>query len=414
MTPNRCDSLSLVRLVLDKAQIGGAILDVEALDRALAGRNDGLQIHHIYLTIDGRDEPVERIGRSRIIRHPIPYREDRLMADGPVLIATLRRTFLDVVQDHRPSLFVNHVPELPSGVFLSQLAKSLSMPVVALYHGGSRPAVMLDQEHVRSADVAIANVRATAGLADVMAAVSDSAAALLPMKRVLNVWTGADAAFFDPARVLGAASVDARPRVPTFLLAARIVPEKGHKLLLDASQILFERRVDHRILFVGSGRTPVCAAFERYLVDNGFRELARVVYDATQEQMVGLYAACDVAVLPGYHLEGCPRCLIEAALMERPVIATDSGGTREAFIPGTTGLLVPPGDAVALADAMHALATDPERRAAMGRAGRQFAAARFDLDALAARHEAIYAQFQRHSPATSPKHQDEEQHAHAG
>src|SRR5262249_44099514 len=91
-----------------------------------------------------------------------------------------------------------------------------------------------------------------------------------------------------------------------------------------------------------------------------------------------------------FHFEGCPRCLIEAGLMERPIVASDAGGAREAFVPGETGLLVPCGDAPALARALESLVRDPERRARMGRAGRRVASRQFDPDALAERHEAAY------------------------
>jgi len=77
-----------------------------------------------------------------------------------------------------------------------------------------------------------------------------------------------------------------------------------------------------------------------------------------------------LAVLPSTYGEGVPKTLLEAAACGRPLVAADVPGCREAVRPGETGILVPPHDVDALAEAIAALAADPERRAAMGQAGR--------------------------------------------
>lgn len=77
--------------------------------------------------------------------------------------------------------------------------------------------------------------------------------------------------------------------------------------------------------------------------------------------------------------------------MERPIVATDAGGVPEIVVHGECGLLVPPGDARAMADAVVALLRDPARALRLGRAARERAEARFDI----ARHvdavETVYA-----------------------
>ncbi len=77
-----------------------------------------------------------------------------------------------------------------------------------------------------------------------------------------------------------------------------------------------------------------------------------------------------IAVLPSTYGEGVPKALIEAASCGRPIVAADVPGCREIVRPGETGLLAPPRDVEALAEAIAALAGDPERRRAMGQAGR--------------------------------------------
>ena len=76
--------------------------------------------------------------------------------------------------------------------------------------------------------------------------------------------------------------------------------------------------------------------------------------------------------------------MLEAAACARPVVATDVPGCREAVRPGETGLLVPPHDIDALAEAIAALAADPALRASMGRAGRALIEQHF-TDAIVAR-----------------------------
>src|SRR5207344_1895044 len=90
-----------------------------------------------------------------------------------------------------------------------------------------------------------------------------------------------------------------------------------------------------------------------------------------------LYRGMDIYVLASYR-EGFPRSAMEAAAMRLPIVATDVRGCREVVDAGVTGVLVPARDSRALADAIGALAVDPERRVRMGAAGREKALREFD------------------------------------
>ena len=81
-------------------------------------------------------------------------------------------------------------------------------------------------------------------------------------------------------------------------------------------------------------------------------------------------AAADIFVLPS-RFEGLPMSVIEAMLTGLPVVATDVRGPAEQVVPEVTGLLVPPGDASALAAALRRLVADQALRARMGAAGRE-------------------------------------------
>jgi glycosyltransferase involved in cell wall biosynthesis len=94
-------------------------------------------------------------------------------------------------------------------------------------------------------------------------------------------------------------------------------------------------------------------------------------------------------VLPSYR-EGTPRVLLEAAACGVPAVATDVPGCREAVRHDVTGLLVPPRDARALAEAICALLADPVRCQTMGQAARRFVEQEFDDQVVADRYVALY------------------------
>jgi len=97
-----------------------------------------------------------------------------------------------------------------------------------------------------------------------------------------------------------------------------------------------------------------------------------------------VWGRAAIAVLPSTYGEGVPKTLLEAAACGRPLVAADVPGCREVVRPGETGILVPPHDVDKLAEAIAALAGDPARRAALGRAGRELVECRF-ADAIVAR-----------------------------
>jgi glycosyltransferase involved in cell wall biosynthesis len=108
------------------------------------------------------------------------------------------------------------------------------------------------------------------------------------------------------------------------------------------------------------------------------------------------YAAADVLVLPSVldsrnDTEGLGVVLLEAMSYGVPVIASRIGGIPDIVGDGATGLLVPPGDAGALAAALERLAVDPSLRARLGSAGREHVRAQFSWDRIVARWEECYA-----------------------
>jgi glycosyltransferase involved in cell wall biosynthesis len=168
------------------------------------------------------------------------------------------------------------------------------------------------------------------------------------------------------------------------LFAARLSTEKGVGTLLEAAR----RQPGMRIVVAGAGplETAVRAAA------NGTVAYAGQVDPPT---IASLVRQAAFAVVPSEGPESLPFAALEALAAGIPVIASRIGGLPEIVEDGVNGLLVPPGDPDALAQAMASLWHDPSRRAAMGCAARRTAAERFSLEKQTARLVDLYGELRR-------------------
>jgi glycosyltransferase involved in cell wall biosynthesis len=110
--------------------------------------------------------------------------------------------------------------------------------------------------------------------------------------------------------------------------------------------------------------------------------------------------AFDVFVLTS-NSEGCPNVILEAMATGLPVVSTSVGGVPE-LVTDETGILVPPGDDAALADAIRQLLDDPARRQAMGQAGRRRAVEHFSLETMIRARETLLLELLENQSAKKP------------
>jgi glycosyltransferase involved in cell wall biosynthesis len=160
--------------------------------------------------------------------------------------------------------------------------------------------------------------------------------------------------------------------------------QKDYPNLLAAAKLLLDRGWPGRIVAVGQGplESEMRALHDRL----GLGE--RVILLGQRADAVRVLAACDIFTMASDN-EGLPVALMEALALGLPVAATAVGGIPEAVTDGVEGLLVPPKQPAALADAIMTITNDDERRAAMAAAAR-IAGQRFDIRFAVARIEAIY------------------------
>lgn len=117
-----------------------------------------------------------------------------------------------------------------------------------------------------------------------------------------------------------------------------------------------------------------------------------VAFLGREPHVFDLMNAADIVALPSVANEDFPNVVLEAMSLSKPVIASCIAGTPEQVADRETGLLVPPADESALADALATLASDPELRARMGAAGRERFEERFTAAHAVAAYRALYAQ----------------------
>jgi glycosyltransferase involved in cell wall biosynthesis len=169
---------------------------------------------------------------------------------------------------------------------------------------------------------------------------------------------------------------------------ANFVPMKGHRWLIDAMPAVLARNPHATLILAGSG--PGLAAARERVAAAGLAARVRIL--GPRADSVDLLALSDVVVLPSVAAEGLPIVLLEALALGKPVVATRVGGIPEVIQDGETGLLVPPGDPPALADAISALLADPTRAAAMAARGRAAVRARLTADAMVRQIERLYVE----------------------
>lgn len=208
--------------------------------------------------------------------------------------------------------------------------------------------------------------------ADRVLAVSDFVARrktevdLIPPGRVTRIWNSVAVPDTPGSQVDVRRRFDLGPAGPVIACASRATPEKGIHHLLQAfdrlAQAWDRSRPGPWLVYMGDG--PSLRELREMLGGLASRDGIRLT--GYQDDAADVLGAADVAVVPSVWAEAFGLAALEPMSRGVPVVASRVGGIPEVVRDGVDGLLVPPGDEVALADALGSILTDEDRRARMG------------------------------------------------
>jgi len=181
---------------------------------------------------------------------------------------------------------------------------------------------------------------------------------------------------------------------PIAALVGRMIRSKGIETLIEAKKMLRGRGVSIEIALYGRSDSdnPEAIPPERL---RAWEAEGLITWHGHVEDLASVWREAAIAVLPAITREGMPRAVLEAAAYARPQIVTDVPGCRHFVRHGVDGLVVPPGNAIALADGLQKLAADPELQASLGTAARARVETGFTIQHVQDGLRAGYAQLLR-------------------
>ncbi len=291
----------------------------------------------------------------------------------------------------RAQVLVGH--DYKANLVLEKAAKGTAIPRVAIMHGYTaenwkiRFFERIDRRHLPRATAVVVVSEAGQAIA--------RAAGVAP-DRVHWIDNGIDVDRVAAESAAGRASVRRAFGVGDAEILAmsigRLSPEKGHRVLLDAWKRLGD--ASPRLVIVGDGASRADLESTASRLPQG-----RVTFAGWRSDPTACVGAADLAILPSL-AEGLPLALLEAMAAGTAVVATRVGGMPTALNDGACGLLVPPGDATALANAVEELSDSSDGRLRLAKAARLRVRERYDVGRQAMALEALYRRLHE-TPAAS-------------
>ena len=196
----------------------------------------------------------------------------------------------------------------------------------------------------------------------------------------LILGTGVDVEKFQPSTKTN--------NIPLVLFSSRLLITKGLLEFVEAAQHLKKRGLNARFAIAGTPDPGNPASVPHEKIDT-WKRSGMVEIWSWQDDMPAALAKADIFCLPSYR-EGVPSALLEACSSGLPIVTTDVPGCRDVVTDGLNGLLIPPRNPQALADALEKLLASKNLRDKMGGAGRQYAIEKFSSRKIIEQTLAIY------------------------
>ena len=366
--------------ILGGRETGGMNVYVRELSRHLSAQGIAVDVY------TRRQDPcyptvVEFAEQARVIHLPAgpaaPYSKHRVWDHLPEFVDGVQ----DFINEYALQYDIIHSHYWLSGWVAMQLRLTLDLPIVHMSHTLGYPknaAAQLpwEQEPDRRLQVE------RQVLQDSDALVAESPASKQHMvwhydidpANVAVIPCGVDTTRFRPQDKRRARmALSLPPMAPTLLFVGRLQPSKGIDTLLQAAADIRRDYPEVCVLVVGgldNQDAHETAELNRLQTLGNSLGLSNVRYIKArpQEKLAQYYAAADVFVMPS-HYESFGMVVLEAMACGTPVVASEVGGLASTVIHGDSGLLVPPGDWRAFAQAISRLLASPRLQSAMHRAG---------------------------------------------
>lgn len=211
-------------------------------------------------------------------------------------------------------------------------------------------------------------------------------------KKLITIYKGHDLRWYDATERGDLAELGVPPGAFAVCCVANNRPRKGADVLIRAAGLISPGTPIH-FLFIGSGmdQEPI----RSLVAASPLKDQIHLV--GFRENVLGIIASCQASVLPATKREGLPKTVIESMVHGVTPIVTSTGGSAELVEDGVSGLVVPPGDAEALARAVLRLYQDPAATRVMGVRARERIGAQFRLDDAVSAHLALFQELAGHA-----------------
>ena len=278
---------------------------------------------------------------------------------------------------------------LPEGWIAYLMRKLFNLPFVVYVHGEDVSTATWSREHKFMVQRVLNNAK-------MIVANSQNTARVLERDYGVEcqlLYPGVDTGYYIPS----APDIRVRSRLgwgdrPTILTVGRLQRRKGHDNMIRALQRL--KQEFPNVLYAICGKGEEEQNLLELTQSLKLEEHVLFMGETSDHDLLCAYQQSTVFALPNREVdrdfEGFGMVLVEAQSCARPVLAGDSGGTRETMVVGKTGLIVDCTDVGRIADAVSELLSDPGRCVAMGEHGRKHVVSRFDWEPLASQSAQLF------------------------
>jgi glycosyltransferase involved in cell wall biosynthesis len=382
-------TLSVIEVIyFDIGGGGGTERYLESLNRALLSL-EKMRIHIVYPAQGEQSVNEEIFGKGVIIHHRIRLQPSTLSPPFSLLYKTqqIYEAIVGIAQKEPVHVIHSHTPFAPTWIIASwRASRHLGIPCIATAHNVlSSPAVGLFA-------YCIVNVLIARGLY-MTGVCKETLRGIFGAKPAIG--SGIDTTFFDPQKVSAEDISEFKTRhelsdSPLIFYPAHILKNKGQMDIIMVTRKLLDDGVQIQTLLMGHERDMKYAdCLKAEILRLKLQDRVKIIpHDSPKNVCIG-YATSSIVVFPSYD-EALGLVALEAAAIERPIVAYNSGGLRESVIHGTNGYIARKGDVDTMCRYVKKLLQDDCLRSNMGKNGREFVKRLYDVMVLADRHLKLY------------------------